>query len=457
MTTKTTEMARVSARGGFHLLWGLVVSTLISSVGTIIIAGLLGASNYGLYTVALTAPTLISVFRDWGINSAMIKYTAQYNSENNKAKIKSIFVSGLVFEIILGLSLTIICFALSGFLAANFNRPSIAPLIQIASFYVLAGALMSAATAAFTGMETMHLNSIMLVVHSIAKTILVVSLVLSGLGTLGAITGFATATTIAGLTSLLLMFSIYRSLPKPKNGKLEIIATTKTLLKFGLPISIGAILVGFLAQFYSYILAIFVSNNASIGNYAIALNFVVLISFFATPVTTMLFPAFSKLDPQKDKSLFGNIFQYSVKYASFVVVPVTVLVMVMAEPAISTIFHNDFTQAPVFLALLSIPYLYTAFGSLSVGNLINGQGYTKFNLKMSIITAGIGFPLSVILINQFGVIGLIVTSLTVSLPSLFISLRFIKTRFGVSIDWISSAKILFSSAIAGNFDLYSYF
>lgn len=187
MSTKTTEMARVSAKGGFHLLWGLVVSTLISAIGTIIIARLLGPGNYGLYTVALTAPTLISVFRDWGINSAMIKYSAQYNSENNKAKIRGIFVSGLVFEIILGLSLSVVCFALLGFLATNFNRPTIAPLIQIAAFYVLAGALMNAATAAFTGMETMHLNSIMLIVHSIAKTTLIVALVVS-LGTIGAVT-----------------------------------------------------------------------------------------------------------------------------------------------------------------------------------------------------------------------------------------------------------------------------
>ena len=440
MSSKTTEMARVSAKGGFHLLWGLVVSTLISAVGTIIIARLLGADNYGLYTVTLAAPNLISTFRDWGINSAMIKYSAQYNSENNTAKIRGIFVSGLLFEIILGFLLSVLSFTLSSFLATSFNRPAIAPLIQIASFYVLAGALMNAATAAYTGMESMHLNSIMLIVHSIAKTALIVTLVLLGLGTLGAVTGFSIATTIAGLTSVLLMFTIYRSLPKPTNGKLEIIATTKFLLKYGLPVSIGGILLGFLAQFYSYILAIYVSNNALIGNYSVAVNFVVLITFFATPVTTMLFPAFSKLDAQKDKALFGNIFQYSVKYASFVVVPVAAMVMALAQPAISTIFQDKYVQAPLFLALLSVTYLYTAFGSLSVGNLINGQGYTKFNLKISILTAAIGFPLSFFLIFTFGVIGLIVTSLTVSLPGLLISLRFIKKQFGVSVDWISSWK-----------------
>ena len=113
--SKAAEMAKVSAKGGFHLLWGLVASTIISAVGTIVIANLLGPDNYGLYAIALSAPNLIATFRDWGVTTAMIKYSAQYNSENNVAKIRSVFVSGLLFEVILGLSLSVLSFCLSRF------------------------------------------------------------------------------------------------------------------------------------------------------------------------------------------------------------------------------------------------------------------------------------------------------------------------------------------------------
>jgi hypothetical protein len=53
------------------------------------------------------------------------------------------------------------------------------------------------------------------------------------------------------------------------------------------------------------------------------------------------------------------------------------------------------------------------------------------------------------LISQFGIIGLIATSTIFGLPSFFLSLRFIKKNFGVSLDWISSTKITLSSAAAG--------
>ncbi|MGD0996371.1 MAG: oligosaccharide flippase family protein [Candidatus Bathyarchaeia archaeon] len=444
--TKATEMARVSARGGFNLLWGLVLSTVISAVGTIAITYILGAEKYGLYSIALIAPTLISTFRDWGVNSAMIKYSAQYNAENN-AKIRSIFISGLVFEIILGLSLSLLSFGLSPLLALSLHRPTIVPLIQIASLFILSGALVNTATAAFTGMETMHLYSFMLIIQSTAKTALIVALVLLGFGTLGAVTGFTTASLFAGLAGILLMWTMYKSLPKSTNSKIEIFATIKTMLKYGLPVSIGTIISGFLTVFYSYILAFYVTNNVTIGNYNLAINFSVLITFFATPVTTMLFPAFSKLDYKKDNETLKNVFQYSVKYASLIVLPVTAIVIALAQPGIGTIYQSRYAEAPLFLALFSISYFYTAFGNLSIGNLLNGQGFTKFNMKLSLLTVAIGFPTGFLLISHFGVIGLIVASLTVGLPSLLISLRFIKKHFGVSVDWVSSAKILFSSAI----------
>ena len=445
---KAAEMAKVSAKGGFHLLWGLVLSTVIQSVGTIAIAFFLGEDNMGLYYVAVAAPNLIANFRDWGVNTAMVRYTAQYNQQNEPDKIRAIFVSGLAFELLLGLGLAVFSIAISGVLANLYQRPEITQLIQVTSLFILTGGLVNTATAAFTGMERMHLNSVMLIIQSIVKTALIIGLVLLGLGTMGAVIGFSVAVLVAGITGILLMYTLYRSLPKSTDGQLKIVSTIKTMLKYGLPISIGAILTGFLTTFYSNILAVFVTDNSLIGNYSVAVNFVVLISFVATPVTTMLLPAFSKLDYKKEKELLKNVFQYSVKYAALLVVPVTFIVMSLAQPAIATIFRNQYTEAPLYLALSGIIYLYSIFGSLSYGNLINSQGDTKFTLKLSILQAAIGFPLSFVLISQFGIIGLIITSTIVGVPGLVWALIFIKKRYDVSVDWVSSAKILASSSIA---------
>ena len=194
-----------------------------------------------------------------------------------------------------------------------------------------------------------------------------------GLGTVGAVTGYIVSAIVAGIAGLIMMYNMYRALPKPEDGQLSLLDNIKLELKYGLPISIGGIITGFLTQFYTFILAIFVANDALIGNYSVAQNFVVLISFFATPVTTMLLPAFSKLDYQKDKDVLKNVFQYSVKYAALIVVPVSLLVMVLSVPAIGTILQTNMLMHHFILALLTIAYLFSALGNLSTAILLTAK------------------------------------------------------------------------------------
>jgi len=448
--SKAAEMAKVSAKGSFHLLWGLVVSTVISSVATIFVARLLGSDLYGLYGIALIAPNLIGVFRDWGINSAMVRYTAQYQSEGRASEVRNILVSGIIFEIALGMVLSAVSFALSGYIASNiFHRPEITSLIQIASITILAGGLINAATAAFTGIEKMELNSLMLIAQSIIKTALMLTLVILGLGTSGAVLGYTIAMVIAGFIGVVLVWTQYKNLPKLSTIKLEIKAYTKTMLTYGTPLSLSAIISGFQGQYYAFLLPIFyVTDNTAIGNYGIASTFIVLIGFFATPITTMLFPAFSKLNPEKDKQTLQNVFQYSVKYASLLVVPVAALVMCLAQPAVSTLFGQTYASAPLFLALLALNYFFPAFGSLSTGNFLSSQGQTTFILYLTLIAAAIGIPLGYVLIMQYGVLGLIVTSLVPGVPTTIISLFWIKKHYQLTVEWRSSAKILLSSTLA---------
>ncbi len=447
---KAANIAQVSAKGSFHVMWGLVISTIISAVGTIFVARLLGSVLYGLYSIALTAPTLLGTFRDWGISSAMIRYSSQYRAEDRATEVRSIVVAGLIFEILLGLALTLISFTLSDYLAVSlFNRPAIASLIQIASFSILSSSLIGTATAVFTGTDRMEVNSIMLICESVVKTVLMIALVYIGLGTTGAVVGFTVSALVAGLIGIIMTWSIYKKLPKKTGLKLEMLAYIKEMLRYGVPLSLSAITAGFLAQYYAFLLPIYVPEDAIIGNYRIAQNFIILIGFFATPITTMLFPAFSKLDFQKDKEALRNVFQLSIKYASLLVVPVAVLVMSLSDPAVSTLFGSSFGTAPLFLALLAINYLYTALGNLSAGNVLSSQGRTKLVLVLALITAAIGFPVGTVLIPLFGVIGSLMGSLTIGLPSLFVALYWIKKYYNLTVDWNSSAKIVLSSAITG--------
>jgi len=179
-----------------------------------------------------------------------------------------------------------------------------------------------------------------------------------------------------------------------------------------------------------------------------ALNFSMLITFFTTPIATVLFPAFSKLNSEKEMGTLRNVFQSSVKYAALLTIPVTFAIMVLSEPLVFTLFAGSFSYAPLFLTLIAVGYLYSGLGNLSLGNFLNSQGKTKVAMNLTLITMGVGLPLSLMLIPAFGIVGLIITTLVAGIPSLGVGLWWVKRNFGVAVDWVSSIKIFLASATA---------
>ena len=122
--------------------------------------------------------------------------------------------------------------------------------------------------------------------------------------------------------------------------------------------------------------------------------------------------------------------------------------MALAQPGVSTIFGEKYQYTPLYLILFIIIYLYTAFGNLSAGNLIKSQGKTNLNLKLSTITFTLGLIISLTLIPAYGILGLIASNLAAGIPSLIISLWWIKKHYKATVDIKSSTKILTASAIA---------
>ena len=446
--SKAKTMAQVSAKGVFNIFWGLVVSSIISAVSLMVVAGILSEGDYGLVTIALTGPALIGVFRDWGVDWATIKYTAQYRSENKEANVKNVIASVVIFEILMGFALSIFSFVVSGYMATALDRPNIVPLIQIASFTIFAEAIMKATQASFTGYEKMEYHSITSIILSTLKAGFMITLAVLGFETYGAVVGTTVAYLIAGIISLILVYvTIYKPLRKQYLDKLEIFSTIKTLFRYGLPLSISAIVGGFLSHFFNVLLPNYCSD-ALIGNLSVALNFGSIVSFFVMPILTVLLPAFSKLDAKKEKEVLGNVFQFSVKYASLLIVPVAFMVMALSQPGVSTIFDAKYSHTPLYLALYVVTFVYTAFGYLSTENIIKSQGKTDVNMKLALLSSGIALVLNVILIPTFGILGFLATNIVSGIPSLVIALWWIKKNYSATINWISSAKILLASILA---------
>jgi len=444
---KATGMAKSSARGGFKLFIGVSVSSIVTAVGLILVLRLLGdPDEYGIIITALIFPAILGLFKDWGTNSAMIKYLAQYRSENKPQSVKNVMVTGLLFELVAGVLLTLLCFLLADFLAIRvFQVPEAKVLIEVASLTILADSFLKVSQSTFIGLERLEFTSLTLILNSGIRCFLAPLLVFLGYGIMGAIQGQIVAQLTAGIIGIIIFYvAFFRNSKEKSLNKLDITGTLKTLLRYGLPLSVSGVIGGFLPQFYNTLL----KDTIALGNLGAAVNFTVIITFFTVPIATVLFPAFSKLKAEEEKKTLRVVFQSSVKYGALLTLPVTLMIMVLSEPLVFAVVGTEYTEAPFFLTLYSIIYFYVGLGSLSLGNFLNGQGKTQITMKLALLTLGLGLFLGWILIPQFGVVGLIVANSIAGFPSMFTGLWWVRKHFGATIDWVSSAKIFLASGIA---------
>jgi O-antigen/teichoic acid export membrane protein len=98
--------------------------------------------------------------------------------------------------------------------------------------------------------------------------------------------------------------------------------------------------------------------------------------------------------------------------------------------------------------MILVNILFVGFGSLSVGSLINSQGKTRISFIAGLIYVCVGLPMGLYMIPNYGIVGLLLTSILASKPSLIYALWWIRKNFGFSVNWASSAKIYISSGLS---------
>ena len=470
---KALEIGKTSATGSFHLLLGVVGSTVIMAVGTLIIQALLSVDEVGLYGMAMLPAAMISFFRDWGINSALTKEIASLRVKGDNNKIHDVMMSGILFELLSGILLSLVCYSLSypiALLISPENSARLTVYIAIMSLSIFAGAIASAASGVFVGFERMKMNSFVLVLQSIVKTALGPLLIVLGFGVLGAVAAAMISVLAGGVISILIVYyTLFRPLHKCRNGKCDVKATLKPMLQFGLPLTASTTVIGVLPLVFSFTMSIF-AGTWMMGNYFAASNFAVLLTFVSTPVSTALFPVFSKLSPEMEPELTKTVFTSSVKYTALLLVPIALMLIVLADPLVHTLFPKDgilqalfvaraepkFPYAPLFLSLSVIVYLFVLLGNVSLGTFQSGIGKTRQIMKQSFLSMAVGLPLAYFMVAAFysfggpsyAVIGGILGAVIASVPGMAWGLIWSWKNYRVKADFKSSLKILLSSVLS---------
>ncbi len=444
MTNKLVEVAESSARGGFFLFSGNVLSLFILAIGSVLIGRLLGPDAYGLYSLALVVPSILLGLFDFGVNSALTRFSAKLKAEGNGQLVANLLKSGLAFKLSIGIVTSVVCFVFSDVLATFLlNRPELGSLVKLVSILILFQTVCNAFNSSFTGLDRMEGTALIMNVQAILKTTLSPLLVVAGFTVVGALAGHIASYAVATFVGALVFVKYYKALSTSSTVR-AFKANISVLLRYGFPLYTSSLLGVIQGQYQTIILAFFVSN-AEIGNFSIAVTLSALLNVLLFPLGA-LFPAFSKVGSDSDE--LKRIFKMSTKYSALLIIPATVIVVFLAKDIVLTLYGSSYNSAPLFFQFYILSFLLTGFGSVVLGYLFNGAGQTKTVFKYNLIYLIIFLPLSPILTSLYGVVGLIVAFLLCNMFSLVYGLSVAIKNFHVKLDLKASMKIYFASFLS---------
>ncbi len=421
---------------------GQVIVTAISAITIIWIARVIGQTSYGEYTVALVPASLLLLLQDLGMNHAVMRFCALYRHEG-RSGLRSIVLTSLLFSGATSFLLSVLLFVFSEVVASVYLlRPEVAPLVRTASLSILGNGLVSTVVAILAGYELMELRSVTQIIFSVVRGVMSVFLVLIGLGAFGAMFSYTLSLVLTGLVGVLLVFAFVRF--KSDDGGVNF-GTLKMLLSYGFPLSLGVILGGVLSQIYNSLI-IFYASTDMIGNYGAATNFGVLISFLTVPISTVLFPLFSKF--RRDDPQLKSIFRAAVKYTSMMTLPVVLVIILLAAPLSRIIFTMDYPLVPLYLSLYILTFAFEGLGGLSLGSVISGVGESRVQLVSSVYTVVMGASLALLLIPRLQIVGLLITMIIAPRAGWLYQTLWARKNLGFTVDWGATARIYGTALVA---------
>jgi O-antigen/teichoic acid export membrane protein len=443
MVNELDKITEDSARGGFFLMSGSILSTVIMAIAAILVGRLLGPDLYGEYNLALVVPSLLLLFADLGMNSAVTKFAASLRVKGENSQITKIIRYALLIQTLVGLAVFTVNFALADLFAILINRPSTGFYIQIASMSILFQVIYNAGMAAFVGLDKTEYNALAANIQATAKTGTSITLVLLGFGVAGATVGYVAGYVVGGLVAAAILF--FKILKPLDNGEKDgFMQTLKVLTNYGTPLYASILLGGFMPLYQQVVLAFFTSNS-DFGNFRASTNFLALMSIIPASITTALLPAFSKLDSSKAEGL-KVFFKRATKYSCLLILPIVTLLMIFSDKVVQVVYGSAFQPASFFLSVGCLSYFLVGIGYLTLASLFNGIGETGTTLKITLVNLLVFLLLAPILASKYGVSGAIVTSLVSNAAGMLYAVKTARAKFEIDFDAPSTAKIYMVAA-----------
>ncbi len=442
---ETTELGTQTASTASFVLLGKFSSIIFLGAAFIILARLLGPSEYGIYTLALGVAGFFGAVGNLGVSTAMNKFIPEHIYKKDKRALEELLANSFFVTIITGIALALVSVAFSGFMAVYiFHNSSYTLVIEVASVSILSSMLFGAAYSALLGFNKGKHIAVINTVQAVIQSVLAVSFVLLGFGAAGPILGMIIGYTAAFLYSIYLIYT--------GNGlKILVAPSAKAIRKifsFSLPIAASNVLQTAAGNLSLIVLGAY-ATTVVIGNFGVASRTNGLIDIVAGSISVSLLSMYSSTLASKNISKkISKFYNYTIYYSFILLTPILLFIAALSKPFSYVAFSGVYSLAPVYITIMCMGTIVGMIGTYATTLLISANK-VKQALKYNAAIALVEIALLFVFVPLFKGIGLV--ALIYGIVPLATSILFARASaklFKLNFNFTKLYRILTANAVA---------
>jgi PST family polysaccharide transporter len=406
-----TDHSNVARKTTFAIIWNyasFALGKFLVFLTMIILARLLSPAQFGLVSLATLAINYLFVLKSFGLSEALIHYRDDVEEGSNTV---------FTLNLLIGIALTLISFAIAPLVGAFFNEPAVIPVLRVLGFSFIIQALGAVHIVRLQRDLAFNRKLTVDVGNSLVKGIVSISCALLGFGAwslvIGQLAGAATMTILAWI--------VFPWLPRLSIN----LAMTGRLLRYGFPL-MGSTAITVLSDNLDYLFIGRMLGNTALGIYTLAYRLPELVALNILYITAqVLFPAYAAM--QHEIKLLRKGFLATVRLVQMIMVPICMGLVVSADPLVRVAFGEQWLDAIPVVRLIAL-FILTRSVGYHVGDVYKAVGRPDLLVKLDMLHLVLLLP-ALWYGTRFGLVGVGWAHVLISLISagiyLTVAMRFL--------------------------------
>lgn len=389
-----------------EVAYGAVIAIALKVIGAVLtfgfnvaIARLLGVEGAGLYFLAFSITAIGAVIASFGLDSALLRFTAIHATKNEWGMVKGVYGLGMQIAIIASVLVTIVIFLSAPWLTTVlFEKPELTEPVIWMSFSILPFVILTLQSEALKGLK--YIRNAMVIQGiglPLVSLLLIVPLSQSS-GLLGVTVAYICG---AGSTAMLGLWFWYKAIAKC-SGAIEKYSFSDLWVSCK-PLWVVSIMNRGLLPWAPVLLLGIWSTSEDVGVFGAAMRVSVLVSFLLLAVNNVIVPKLAELHTKGDIVALANISRRSAFFITLLVFPIFCFLFFYGS-WVMELFGDEFTKGGIILSILVLGQLVNVVCG-SAGYLLIMSGNEKVLRNITLVFALLQFTLIVSLAPIFGGVG----------------------------------------------------